>query len=117
MTCPFRRARRRVGELSAALDSVQGENLPNVPAVGHTGKREALAAAGISKSEAHRCEQIAAMRVRAERRMGELIEREQQAGRLAKVGDFHGNGSVSTAATHQTLSDIGIPRDRSARAC
>jgi N6-adenosine-specific RNA methylase IME4 len=53
------RARRRVGELSAALESVQGRNLPNVAMPRHPGKREALAAAGLSKDEAHRCERIA----------------------------------------------------------
>lgn len=56
------RARRRVGELSAALETAQGFAAPirrsvatNTPAT----KREALAAAGLSKDEAHRCEQIA----------------------------------------------------------
>lgn len=58
------------------------------------------------------------IRVRAERRMGELIEREQEAGRLATRG---GNGSNQHAANVDsndisTLSDLGIPRDRSARA-
>lgn len=53
------RAQRRLGELSRELDRVQGENPPNVPPSGHSGKRETLAAAGVSKSQAHRCEQIA----------------------------------------------------------
>jgi hypothetical protein len=55
------RAQRRIGELSRDLDRVQGENLPNVSPSGHSGKRATLAAAGVSKSQAHRCEQIAAV--------------------------------------------------------
>jgi len=64
--------------------------------------------------------EIAAMRVRlrAERRLGELIAAEQDTGRLAKRG---GNGSNQhsanvDAADISTLADHGIPRDRSARA-
>ena len=53
------RAKRRIGELSAQLDNVQGENLPNVPRSGSTTKTATLKAAGISTSEAGRCEQIA----------------------------------------------------------
>lgn len=52
------RAKRRIGELSGALETVQGCNLPNVPSAGQTGKREALTAAGLTKTEAHRCEQL-----------------------------------------------------------
>jgi len=52
-------ARRRIGQLSAALEKSSGSNLPNVAALRHSGKRAALAQAGISKDEAHRCEQIA----------------------------------------------------------
>jgi hypothetical protein len=44
------RAKRRIGELSAKLDTAQGTNLPNVPTVGHSGKRAVLKAAGLSKS-------------------------------------------------------------------
>ena len=51
------RARRRVGELSAALDTAQGARSELLPAAGK--KSDALAAAGLSTSEAHRCEQIA----------------------------------------------------------
>jgi len=50
------RARRRVGELSAALETAQGSNQHRSTA---GTKLEALAAAGLSKVEAHRCEQIA----------------------------------------------------------
>lgn len=63
--------------------------------------------------------EIVAMRIRlrAERRLGELIGQEQQAGRLAKPGgdgrNQHGGGPSSTTTT---LNEIGIPRDRSARA-
>jgi len=58
--------------------------------------------------------EVAAMRVRlrAERRLGELIEREQEAGRLATAE----SGRPSEASTTTRLSDIGIPYDRSARA-
>ena len=53
------RARLRMGQLSAALPKATGINLPNVAAPRHPGKRQALQAAGISKDEAHRCEQLA----------------------------------------------------------
>lgn len=53
------RAKRRIGELSAALETLEGENLKRVPDVGRASKRAALAAAGLSKTEAHRCEQLA----------------------------------------------------------
>ena len=53
------RARRRVGELAAALPKATGANLLNVADPRRTGKREILKLAGISKDEAHRCEQIA----------------------------------------------------------
>lgn len=55
------RAKRRIGELSGELETIQGENLPNVPTLGRSGKRKALEAAGISTSEAHRCEQLASI--------------------------------------------------------
>lgn len=48
----------------------------------------------------------------AERRMGELIEREQAAGRLAKQNG--GNRNLDSSVSR--LSDLGIPHDRSARA-
>lgn len=48
----------RLGELSAALESAQGNNLPNVPRVGQT-KRDAIRAAGLSKNQAHRAEIMA----------------------------------------------------------
>ena len=51
------RARRRVGELSAALGTAQGVRGEPLPSAGK--KSDALAAAGLSTSEAHRCEQIA----------------------------------------------------------
>jgi hypothetical protein len=58
------------------------------------------------------------IRLRAERRLGELIVAEQEAGRLATKG---GNGSNQHRANVETgdistLSDHGIPRDRSAQA-
>lgn len=53
------RARRRVGELSAALDKApSGRASVSLPSDGKS-KTDALAAAGLSSSEAHRCEQIA----------------------------------------------------------
>ena len=55
------RAVRRLGELSAALPSVQGENLPNVPPSGSSGKTSILAEAGISTSAANRYENVAAI--------------------------------------------------------
>lgn len=50
------------------------------------------------------------VRIRAERRLGELIPAEQEAGRLASPGQPKEMSSV------MTLSDAGIPRNRSARA-
>jgi hypothetical protein len=52
-------ARRKIGEISENLEKVQGEHLPIVPATGRLGKIETLKAAGLSTSEAHRCEQLA----------------------------------------------------------
>ena len=54
------RAFRRMGEISRELDSGTGAHLPNVPVVGHL-KRKVLAEAGISKSQAHRAEKVAAI--------------------------------------------------------
>jgi hypothetical protein len=56
--------------------------------------------------------ELGAMRVRlrAERRLGELIQAEQEAGRLAGRGQPKENSSATR------LSDLGIPHDRSARA-
>lgn len=51
------------------------------------------------------------IRLRAERRLGELIAQEQEAGRLA-----NGNGRPEKVSLVATLNSIGIPRDRSARA-
>ena len=56
------RARRRIGELSAALETAPNQHARSG---GGTTKVEALAAAGISKTEAHRCEQIARVPVAA----------------------------------------------------
>lgn len=59
--------------------------------------------------------EVAAMRIRlrAERRLGELIEQEQEAGRLATKGETKQPGRMSTPTT---FAELGIPRDRSARA-
>ncbi len=57
------RAKRRIGELAAELEkSASGKASHSLPKRGKS-KTEALAAAGISKSEAHRCEQIASVPV------------------------------------------------------
>ena len=58
--------------------------------------------------------EIAAMRIRlrAERRLGELIEREQEAGRLATQS----TGGHREVSSMTTLGELGIGRDRSARA-
>lgn len=59
------RAKRRVGEISADLDKLSQEESGamsrGLPSHGKTSKIEALAAAGVSKSEAHRCELIASI--------------------------------------------------------
>lgn len=52
------RAKRRIGELSADLERAAGAN-QHFPNDGKKRKGEALRAAGLSTSEAHRCEQIA----------------------------------------------------------
>ncbi len=55
------RAKRRIGELSAALDTARQRDDSGrlLPASGKQVKSQALTEAGLSKSEAHRCEQIA----------------------------------------------------------
>lgn len=55
------RAKRRIGELSKALEvAPSGRAAVSLPNVGKS-KSEALKEAGLSKSEAHRCEQVAAV--------------------------------------------------------
>jgi hypothetical protein len=58
------------------------------------------------------------IRLRAERRLGDLIRVEREAGVLAKRGGNGSNQHSANVATGDisTLSDIGISRDRSARA-
>lgn len=54
------RASRRIGELSTELEKAPGPGRgKRCPTGGTSFKRDALKAAGLSKSEAHRCEQIA----------------------------------------------------------
>ena len=53
------RAKRRIGEMTSTLLKLSGCNLPNVESRDHLGKGAMLAAAGISRAEANRCEQIA----------------------------------------------------------
>lgn len=53
------RARRRVGELSAALETAPSGRAALSCSEPGTSKIEALEAAGLSRTEAHRCEQIA----------------------------------------------------------
>ena len=54
------------------------------------------------------------IRVRAERRMGELLKQMQARGERSK-GQNSRHPDVSRGAT-RTLSDLGIPRDRASRA-
>jgi hypothetical protein len=56
------------------------------------------------------------IRLRAERRLGQLIEFEQEAGRLASRQNGGANVTVSAVSTPLTLADHGIPRNRSAMA-
>ena len=105
-------ARRRLGELSAALETVQGENLPNVPASGRTAKAEALAAAGLSKTEAHRCEQIA--RVPAEV-YAEYIATKAAEGKAVTadevtriVGKRQRKVGVATIAEHASIQSASL---------
>lgn len=54
------RAKRRIGELSAGLADGAGPGRgKKVPEAGKVFKSAALRAAGLSKSEAHRCERLA----------------------------------------------------------
>lgn len=56
------RAKRRIGELSAGLETAEFINDANGhrrPKAGTAVKKDILAAAGLSKTEAHRCEQLA----------------------------------------------------------
>ncbi len=57
------RAKRRIGELSLEVETIapeeSGAMAHGLPSAGKTSKAAVLAAAGISTSEAHRCEQIA----------------------------------------------------------
>lgn len=55
------RASRRIGELSSALEKHERSRTDLRPDRGTQTKRAELAAVGISKSEAHRCEQIASV--------------------------------------------------------
>lgn len=79
------RARRRVGELSAALEKVpviqnlQGSNS------GTLGKEAALEAAGLSRTEAHRCEQLAKV---PEAAFETYIATQTAAGRTATADDI-----------------------------
>jgi hypothetical protein len=56
------------------------------------------------------------IRLRAERRFGELYAAEQAAGRMAKRDDNLRRGPTSSPSTSATLASHGIPRDRAARA-
>jgi hypothetical protein len=53
------RARRRIGELSAALETREHRLNDRRPNDGTPDKNTSLRVAGLSKTEAHRCEQIA----------------------------------------------------------
>ena len=56
------RAKRRIGELSAALETDAGRPTKNSSqAWEELPKAQQLKAAGLSTSEAHRCEQLAAV--------------------------------------------------------
>lgn len=52
-------ALRRMGQLTAELKRTNGENLSNVASSGNRGKRAELAALGITKDQAHKCEKLA----------------------------------------------------------
>jgi len=76
---------------------------------------ESYARQAQNKEAEQQCREI---RLRAERRTGELIRQQQEAGDLATRGDFHGNQhapGVSSETTHQTLSGLGISRDQSSK--
>jgi hypothetical protein len=135
-TAPLRKGSRRGDVTTAGEKGRTGEILGKRFGIGGTAARAALADASrvdevkelADKAVAIRAyysqsrdinNEVAAMRirVRAERRMGELIEREQEAGRIASPnGDVNQHRRVSSVSTPSTLSELGIPRDRSARA-
>jgi hypothetical protein len=67
--------------------------------------------AGSLDTQAER--QVAEIRVRAERRCGELLKESKDNGTRQKAGD---NRKTSNAATSQvTLADLGISRDQSSQ--
>jgi N6-adenosine-specific RNA methylase IME4 len=53
------RAKRRIGELSKSLEKAPSGKAAHSRSIDGTSKTEALKAAGLSKAEAHRCEQVA----------------------------------------------------------
>ena len=57
------------------------------------------------------------IRVRAERRLGEILKKMASNGERQAEHSFHGNQYAgSRRASQQTLKDLGIPADRASRA-
>lgn len=79
------RAKRRIGELSKALDkAASGRAAVSLPDNGKS-KTEALKAAGLSKSEAHRCEQVASV---PEEEFDAYLVKCDQSGRVASSDEL-----------------------------
>ena len=79
------RALRRIGELSKELDTIRGEHLPNVPVSGSLSKTKVLADAGLSTSQAHRCEQVASI---PEGKFEFLIQQHREQGKAITVDEI-----------------------------
>jgi hypothetical protein len=73
-------------------------------------KAEAMAAYARQAKDTELIQYATEIKVRAERRAGEMLARAQAAGELAKAG-----GDMKKESPPATLSDIGITRDQSSR--
>lgn len=82
MVCEIRiRARRRIGELTGQMERAPNHHTRRN---GATTKRDALAAAGITKDEAHRCEKLASVPAEAFER---VIAEKRDAGKAVTADD------------------------------
>ena len=120
------RARRRIGELSAAIEPAQGQRTDKLlPPGGRSSKSEALRAAGLSVQVAHRCEQIAAI---PEREFEQVLAEKKAKGqpvttkellstvvRKAKVASRQAESRGERANTACTLADLGTLVARGAK--
>ena len=104
------RARRRIGELSAGLET-QDRSVSRSER-GTRAKAEALASAGISRTEAHRCEQVARVPfatfegyIAEARQSGRVVTADEVVRSVVKRERKEGVATVAEAATVKT-SDL-----------